>query len=785
MEISPTKTPEELFLNACIELKEETHDNSARLPEGLPADHGTVENHEQLWKNYLKCKFIYLLNALGNADAEALVLKEANELRLPDPKQFINHWSRIRSAEERAFFYRIIQLPREIVLDWWYDQKTQSIRLWCDSLSGKYDTLKKAVESRERGVKDLKDQADHIKREFNFIPTDHIFDTLIKQQTDDLSESFLEKKRDFAQALSHLSSQVTVSEVSNIEHPFLELRDFLLKDLTKGLTKSLLNYGHDETMVIRTFLYALKKLFKCDVVDYLDVEGKSQSDERLVLRVATLGYEELSDQFKIDVNKDKMAPAMWDRETYRRGEGISGSILLLDRALAQDWWIHHIGSNDLVQDPRQSKSHLSVYESDVYVHVLTGGKIKNFWVFPIFVESKLKGAFRVVNKVADDGCTMADWTFLDRVQLAIVAAWFSNFLETLQPYIHSSEAWFVIVRREQAVKSLVRHLELAESKNQIVQAIITHLLNDLGKRIEKRVVGCCIILAKNADKVLGQFKEFPLIDSDSTGIAYPYEGTIDKYHDAINPSLGGYLLDEDGTFRAFVRFSRKNKNEALSPEVITKDINGTICFLLKRGAKKIHVYKGGTRTADIFTSEYTGEWILRFPDEIKNKIRALAPKNNRAIDLVADVCLDLSNSNYGGIFVFGPRDELVSALEHHLEPRPSSIKYRKAQVSVAEVGEEILIELSKIDGATLIDHDGFVIETNFVIRLRKDSEPSGQVVGIVDVDNGKSNELRKRGARHNAGMDVSRVCPESLVIIVSENGGISLIRNGVPADLEL
>src|SRR5229473_3053537 len=103
MEISPTKTPEMRFLEACIGQKESTHDNSARLSESLTANHSDVNHHEQLWKNYLKCKFVYLLNSCGNTDAEALALKEAAEVQLPGATQFIDHWRQIRSREERAF----------------------------------------------------------------------------------------------------------------------------------------------------------------------------------------------------------------------------------------------------------------------------------------------------------------------------------------------------------------------------------------------------------------------------------------------------------------------------------------------------------------------------------------------------------------------------------------------------------------------------------------------------------------------------------------------------------
>lgn len=807
MEVSPTETSELRFLRACIEAKEATHDNSARLREKLTEDYPGID-HKKLWKNYLICKFIYLFHSENLDQAATLARKEADDLRLPGVDEFVAHWQEIKPAEERAFFYRLIQLPKESTY-YWYDTTIHRVQDWCSQLEDRYDQLEASVKiSQSRGAANLKNLAEKIKNDFAFIPSDHLFDSLTKQQTEYLTEAIVEKKRGFNEDLSCVSPVLTAPDLAKIEDPFLRLRDLLLNELTIELTKTLLNYGHDETIVIRTFLYKLKKLFNCDVVDYLDVEGKTEDESRLVFRVATLTYEQLSNEFKTEVDRDKMKPPEKDKETYPRGVGISGSVLLLDSAAGRNLWRYHIGSNDLRQDPRQSVAHLSAYQSHVYSKVLTGGEIKNFWIFPIYVDSKLKGAFRVVNKLAgeEEPQRIVEWSFLDRVQLAIIAAWFSSFLETLQPYIHSTEAWFAIVRREQAVKSLADQLKLPESK--VVQSIITHLFKDMNKKVEKRGVGCCIILAKEPDKLLQRLQEFPLIDGDSIGIAYPYEGSIDKYHDAVNPLFGGYLLAEDGVFRAIVRFTRRQgKKDTLSPEEITSDVQDVICFLLKRESKKIHVYESGKRVADVFTSEYSSEWVLRFPDQIKQRIREFAPSNNRAIDMIADVCLALSNSNYGGIFVFGPREELKDALANKLEPRESNIKYRKGEQDVTKVGEGILIELAKIDGATFIDYDGTIVEINFVIGLKKEKEEEKEppkldealadtattsekdlaplTEGDPTPDVEKTIHLRKRGARHNAGMDVSRACPESLVIIVSENGGISLIRNGVPLELEL
>jgi DNA integrity scanning protein DisA with diadenylate cyclase activity len=202
---------------------------------------------------------------------------------------------------------------------------------------------------------------------------------------------------------------------------------------------------------------------------------------------------------------------------------------------------------------------------------------------------------------------------------------------------------------------------------------------------------------------------------------------------------------------------------------VTKGYDKCISLFLGRGAKTIQVYKSDKKVANIFISEYSGEWVVRFDSEVKNEMKRFVPdEHHRNLETVADVCLALANNNYGGIFVFGPRAEIEAAIENKLREKPTRIGYA-FPASIADVGPDLLQELAKLDGATFIDHHGNILRTNFVIL--------GGEMPKAETDD-ETAEVLQRGARHTAGVIASYTCRDSLVIIISENGGITLLQDG-------
>ena len=780
MNNSTTPNPRILeFLNRCRNEKEAEHDNSSKIPPALKESFPDVKVSE-VWRNYLECKFRFLIQ-LKNEPSENVrpaTIALATALELPQGAELVESWQLMAADEERAFFYRIIQLPKETAKSTWYDVSIRSVGEWCDSLESQHQTLIDELR-RDTVTRDqLESRAKEISSKFDFLPGTHILDDLTRRVIDEVTSKINEEKIGLSQALLKLSQglsspKLRSREETDLPHPFLNLHDFLYDELAIQLTKTFLDTGHDETSVIVEFLEQLRSMFDCDLCDYLEVSHGPEKDSLpyLELRAVTMNPNQVRPGSP--VARGSVTPEEKKKETYYKWQGITGGILLLDAKSGHDLWRYHVGSDDVPNDPRTSESHLSLYE-DQYAYILTPieqdgkGKIKNFWTFPIYSKTQLIGIFRVVNKTREESGVrrIIDWTFEERVKLTVIAKWFSNFLDMLRQYVESREEMKVLLTRQGVEQKIVEHLGLDWIGKGLLKKLIGHLFMDVSKKVEKRTVGCCVIVAEEPRKVPNQ-RLYPLL-YPKRDIAYPY-GNVDPYHDAIDPLLGGFLIDKNGDFDSIVRFSANGDGSA-HPKNVTKGYNRCISLFLGRGAKTIQVYQSDQTVANIFISEYSGEWVVRFNSEVKDAMKKCIPPDvpNDVLDQVAEVCLKLANSNSGAIFVFGPRRELDIALEHKLLKKDTKIDY-VFPATIDRVGLDVLHELAKLDGATFIDYQGNILRTNFVILSKEPPQPA--------TDDSTADVLQ-RGARHTAGVVASIICEESLVIVISENGGITLLQNG-------
>jgi DNA integrity scanning protein DisA with diadenylate cyclase activity len=82
---------------------------------------------------------------------------------------------------------------------------------------------------------------------------------------------------------------------------------------------------------------------------------------------------------------------------------------------------------------------------------------------------------------------------------------------------------------------------------------------------------------------------------------------------------------------------------------------------------------------------------------------------------------------------------------------------------IQSLGVDNLIEFAKIDGATFIDDNGNITYINVTIRAKQPT---------------KRTLFSGRGARHEAAESISKKVPNALVVVVSENRGISLVSDG-------
>jgi DNA integrity scanning protein DisA with diadenylate cyclase activity len=118
---------------------------------------------------------------------------------------------------------------------------------------------------------------------------------------------------------------------------------------------------------------------------------------------------------------------------------------------------------------------------------------------------------------------------------------------------------------------------------------------------------------------------------------------------------------------------------------------------------------------------------------------------------------DLGARGIGAILVYRPDDGLAPTFEQRL-PLPPPLQIRRPS-DLAPLRHV----LAQVDGATVFDVTGTLQEIG--VRLVPSPEAEGNIEGY-------------RGMRHTAGRRYSFDDPRATVIVVSEDGPVTVLRNG-------
>ena len=118
---------------------------------------------------------------------------------------------------------------------------------------------------------------------------------------------------------------------------------------------------------------------------------------------------------------------------------------------------------------------------------------------------------------------------------------------------------------------------------------------------------------------------------------------------------------------------------------------------------------------------------------------------------------DLGARGIGAILVFRAAENTPSSIELRLPPPPPLDLRRPSDLA------PLRHALAQIDGAAVIDHDGVLRELG--VRLVPSAEAESVVEGF-------------RGMRHTSGRRYSFDDPTATVIVVSEDGPVTVLRNG-------
>jgi hypothetical protein len=766
------------FLREIHRIKSENYDNSMSIPTILKDKYATSVNTDGEWHDYLDFKFRFLMQPTKDHKAIQQFTSQMSTRRRGYLEEFINDWSAKEAEERITYQYRLAQIARDEVHRRWYCTQIDECDQWCrnaememaawlgSSLAKKWSTTVQDIWQKIANLPAASLQQDYVLSEVcrrglqpHTLEINEIHDYLSKGPLNLCESGKLAEK--CQTILDNIEQHFKQSP--NIDTNMNPNESNFLVRLSVELTGALYDENFDETALITRFLSILKEQFKCEVCDYLDA---LQDERKIVWRTATVNHKDLSEKYRglIESGKEEeWRREILSRESYGEGIGISGSVLLLKKNTGRNIWFH-VGSNDVSNDPRQSREHRHAYQEDMYPGVLKENKlIDNFWIFPVYKHSNLVGAFRVVNKLTSEGRLQGGgWDYSTRVQLALIADWFSKFLEAVEPQIQRKEDFKALWMFSKGIDELITKLDLTWISKGVLAGALRHLRTVKLRKVEKRQLGCCVIIVKNsAARAVPELEPYPLLDVDY-GTLKPLFHGVDRYYDPVDPSKGAFVFDENGVIQRVVKLQHigdeKRTHDGFSSlEQITKHHLNSVCFALPRDTRNILVYCHGLRAAEIRVSEIAGEYQFRYPRDILDMMKTAAP--NRDLDIVTTICdtaLELSYRGYGGIIVFGevPYNEL--GLTQTILNKPNQ--------NAQDIGKDFLAEFVKLDGATFVQSDGIVVRVNTTVSVPGYKLPRKLFL--------------ERAARHEIGEKISNVAPESLVIIVSENGGISLVKGG-------
>jgi hypothetical protein len=671
-----------VFLKTCHATLKGEYDNSITLPPSLAAQFPA--DGDKLWLDYLKCKFYVMsfLQADRSTPAENLRVSLAGH-GFSSLTCFVEDWAGAYEAERTAFRLRVSQLPQTAVYDRWYcGARVQSCEEWCRAeyrdylsyqeeltrgdwpklleslcaristlpIAGHDDDIQAAAILRAASI-GMDRRLDAVTTYLNGSPAGIAGLASDAQKIDVLLGNFGKCLECSKLAFTASTTDPTPGRV---DHPLFGaiLRRDLLVDLHIKLMTEFYGKGRDLTTVIRTFLDELKHLFNCEVCDYLKVES---IDPRLRWSVATFN---LGDFPRApELSEQEFQSKLEREESYLRGEGITGSIFLQDPSPDVHVW-QHIGSNDVQNDPRAAREKQEHYEQQFYHLVLKDQIIHNFWTFPLFIENQLFGAFRVVNRFADDGSLKpGGWSYMTRVQLALVAVWFSRFLQAILPHTLRTSEYRDIAERQAKVAALVSSLELGWLDIGVLQTFLGFLARTLNRRVEKRVSGCTIILVKRVAvrEFVATLPKYPLLHLMEGTIPGPYD-KLDVFLDVVDPLQGAFVFDEKGEFIRLVRLrlSTPSSMEGMAALLECTRRSGALALVLTRDVRRVRVIHSGEPVLELQVSERTGEWQWRDRLDFGRQLGLVArgvPED--VLRIVCSTCFLMSERRWGGMFVIG------------------------------------------------------------------------------------------------------------------------------------
>lgn len=547
-----------------------------------------------------------------------------------------------------------------------------------------------------------------------------------------------------------------------------------------------------KSSIVSIFLQCLVSNYNFDICDYLAVV-----DNRIEIRHFETRYSLNSNKNVFDCDNG-LFTSLEESETYKRTEGISGSVLVgFDKNLNASF---HVGTNNLAKDCRQSPYHNSKY-LEVYGKDILNDEnylFDNFWVFPLIDENeKIFAVFRVINKRDDKG-NYQPLAKNDRAILLNIAKWFQivmRFVETISNY--SIEAvskedivwnYFDASTSTPSSKKIIADFcqEIATMKclnndqyqsRRLFNSILEHLIITANRKIENRCINCSLYFINNEDnwnpcnlERLDNCGKYESLEFEDISHLY-----YDKYspHNAIfaftnssSPKLG---YSFKGILRLCLAYNDKIHRSFSAINTLTKKHPNIICFFLDGTNKNIKIFFNGCEQAQCYLSQSCGKWKFRLLEQEKrllvNKIKNNLHLDNiniaeykKLIDIIFPVILKRANSNQGTLIVYDYEDQFKQA-----EKGIWSTGYN-INIEIEDCYYEELSGYLSLDGATIIGHNKIAQKAGVILKAKHE----------LPLETTSLLKRSGKGSRHTIAACIAHSYPKSIVFVVSDNGGISI-----------
>ena len=712
----------------------------SQVPQRVHAAYYADPRESEYWRQYLRYKFRYLWlrGGIGPDRAADKFMQVADEGNRDQWAPILKLWDQQADGEGLAYMYRVSQMRAALVHAEWYNDLPEFVE-WANEITEK-------LSERQRQAGNFASLYD------DFVTGEPAADLVALHAKEAMEFQILE-------GLAGLSERVSASlSAERLEVPsewlrtivaagpptsaglfpdtaariFAELALFLLRELVRGPVR--------EERFLRELLACLKREAMCDLADFLEV---SEGGEKIGLVATSLG--QLSEEILSELGEE---------EVYRRGEGITGSILLASEPSR----LFSVGSNDIAHDPRQSPWHVSAYQS-IY------GALNDFWTFPVIIDGRLHGAFRVVNRADNDIGTESRrdgrirWPTSLRRDLWMVGMAVGPLWQFAKDVALDRVFWSVSFEERGEAQRLVTAAECNWLAEPVLIDALKLLRSVVQRRVEEHVFGCLLLFARedaveSVDRILPPDPAAPPAQgatlADISGLSLH-----------VDSSAGLFVVSALGTVVGVRRLEVGRTRGMRALHEITETY-ACIAFWAHAERRSIHVHAMGRWVAEYYLAERVGRWRLRIFDESLQ--RTLSASDSAIQYFVAERVLraawELAQSGNGAVFVISDRRELESKFQFG-----EGTQYDGRQLP--EIDQNDLLRRASQDGAVLLSPQGRFECSNAILTPKLPVRLPHTMRARLSSG--------AHGGRHTVACNVAALCLDATVIVVSANGGISIL----------